>query len=146
TVRSLLRQGADPNAPVLPVEGRPFWKWLWDLLHRQPTSPALPCTSVLLKAVGWLPENPNSDKWDNVDTVQALVDAGANINFHGDDNSLRTIPIIGGGLSQKPNIYNDNTHWQTTPLITAAALGKWKILKMLLAHKVEIDAIDSVGN
>jgi ankyrin repeat protein len=70
--------------------------------------------------VKWLPEPDNyTHIIDNADTVQALVDGGANVNSH-----------IGNALNR------------STPLIAAADLMKWKTVKLLLDHNADVNTDD----
>jgi hypothetical protein len=89
-----------------------------------------------MTAVEWLPDD-NTDiariaNWDNSGTIQALIEAGANVNFHG--GTIRY--HIGPRRMSVPE-------WQTTPLIVSGELGKYATLKLLLAHHADVNAVDT---
>jgi len=58
----------------------------------------------------------------HVETVQALIDAGAPVNIH-----------------------NKNDHWGTTPLHAAAHANQAKIVEALIAAGADVNAIDGNG-
>jgi ankyrin repeat protein len=133
TVHRLLRQGADPNAQVLPDDTRPVWKRFRDLLQNRSLPQPIVRQSALTKAVEWgfFPGHI-----ENVDTVKALIDAGANVNFRG--GTLAT--LYSGNIAIMPDDYE----WHSTPLIASGALGKYGCLKILLEHHADVNATDSI--
>lgn len=80
--------------------------------------------SALMDAVDWTPHA--EFMIDNVDTVQALVDAGANVNYRGHDVDQPNDP--------------------TTPLLIAANHSKWQTVKLLLAHDADVNAAEVDGS
>ncbi len=119
-VRSLLHEGADPNAPVLPKDTRSLWQRLVDLLRHKPAPHSLTSASVLSEAIDYDADSDGGDI-DNADTVQALAEAGANIN--------------------RCNEY----YYARTPLVQAATLNKTRTVQVLLRHHADVNAVDVNG-
>ncbi len=118
-VRHLLHQGADPNAPILPEDTRSLWQRLLDILRHKPAPRPLIHDSALFEAIDYAPDAAYENFFDNVDTANALVEAGADVN-----------------------ICNEAGR---TPLIEAASLDKKSTLQMLLTHHVDVNAVDING-
>jgi hypothetical protein len=134
-VRRHLCEGADPNAQVLPEDKRPFWKRLLDLLRQRPIPSDLSPPSifvkpviepVLMKAIAWSPRSDSDD--DNVDTVRALVEAGADVNF-------RVAYLYQGST----------TPFRIPLLLEAIDRSKWKVVHTLLDHHADTKATDDYG-
>jgi ankyrin repeat protein len=130
-VRHLLRIGADPNAEVIPIDTRPIWKRMWDLLRHRRSPRPIADASALIMAVEWQPDlGLKGDLGligygdaDNVDMVMTLVTAGAQINRRGGHGD-----------------------WRATPLIVAVTCEKWKTVQVLLDANADVDPADHDTN
>ncbi len=142
-IRLLLRQGADPNALALPADTRSIWQRVREIARRQSPPPAGSRVFGLLRAIAWMPQSKNHttynngyihssppilgvDYQENVETIKALVYAGADVNIVGNDG-------------ERPDVI-------TTPLILAAEQGKWRSVCLLLTRRPQTNAADSSGN
>jgi hypothetical protein len=124
-VRRWLRQGADPNAQVHTDDKRSLWKQVWDRLRgRHIQTKAVPM-SALVAAIEWSYDNDV----DKADTVQALVDAGAEVN-------IRFTHVISHPMLPEA------IRFHTTPLVEAARYGKWRTVQVLLSHHADVNAAD----
>jgi len=132
-VRRLLRQSADPNTPVFPEDTRTLWQRVWDTYRPGHSPHPTPSISILFEAASHLSKEydqaersavmqnkPFPPIPDNVEIIQALADAGADVNYRG------------GGRN-------------ATPLIVAAYFGKFETMKVLLAHNADVTVVDSDG-
>jgi ankyrin repeat protein len=136
-VRRLLRQGADPNAQVLVDDKPPVWKQFWDTLRFRSDPAFAPRMTALAAAITWnshydATKDHTIPDGDNADTVKALANAGADVN---------------AGFTRVWSYGTFGTErLRTTPLIEAAANGKWKVMQVLLACHADVHATDGYGN
>lgn len=100
-VRLLLHQGADPNAPVSVSGPRSLGQRFWDTLWKRSSRRTIEGDTALYEALAypfWGDEKSFRLKTvDNAETVQALVDAGANVNVRTD--SWKGTPLEGNSLN-----------------------------------------------
>jgi hypothetical protein len=147
TVRSLLRQGADPNAPILPNDKRSAWTRLLDHVLDRPVPTAFDTDSLLLKAVGWQPKRGpvslETPAFDNADITRMLAESGATVNFQGTGDQYESFM---GNLGMHELSLGSDVRWHTTPLLTAVGFQQWGAVKVLLAHHGEVNATDTFGN
>jgi hypothetical protein len=129
-VRRLLQQGADPNAQVISYDERPVWERLTDVVRRG-NIPAVAHEPVLMEAIGWYPSVDVAADYDNVETVTALIDAGADINKRFTPEGMHAAFRTVGG--------------RTTPLIEAAWRRKWKVMQALMTHHAGVNAANDRG-
>jgi ankyrin repeat protein len=116
-VFDLLQRGADPNAAVY-KDARSLWGRLLDgILHH---SPPLPRETIMLQAAYWFRPVPNGGTIDNMETIELLADAGANVNVRMPDGR--------------------------SPLIAVTAFGKAGSLKVLLDHRADVGVTDETGD
>jgi hypothetical protein len=93
-VRALLREGANPNTPIVPEDKRSAWTRIFDrLLDRSAPTP-YETDSILLKAVAWRAERDRFSleppRVDNTDIARMLVENGAIVNFNGTGDAYQS--------------------------------------------------------
>ena len=116
---SMLRQGADPNAKVYPVDTRSLWKKLRDQLtaHRPPIKAFQ--TALLLTLQGQPGSGPTRE---NVSLVKELLDRGADVNVRNDQGT-------------------------TAALISCFDTGddEWQLVQLLLKHGADVGVKSAKG-
>jgi ankyrin repeat protein len=134
-VRHLLRQGADPNtATIWSDDKRPAWQRFLDMGQRSPTSTVAPQETALSKAIEWEPTAVESSSGDKEALIQALVEAGADVNGRCRDYDFYY------------HFFRIPRPFGTVPLVAAAERGQWAAVQFLLEHHANINATDEDGN
>jgi ankyrin repeat protein len=150
--KACLASGADANARDVPIDTRPAWAQLWDLVRGEPISTRDSPTALLVALQRKLDSNTPRAR-DTMALSNALLDGGAAINakvingstvlyyaVDAHDASATQLLLQRGALV---NVRNDDGQ---TPLHWAAYSGDTNMATFLLQNGADVNAPDLAGD
>lgn len=149
-VVALLREGADPNARDLPLDGRSMWLRLRDRFIWKPIR-TISAPTALLVVLGT--DEQHYYRQENVPLVKALLNAGAEVNVK--DGTYGRPPLIWASEAKKRNTsrvllergarINARDDNGDTALHAAALYADPALVDLLLSYGASGNVKDSIG-
>ena len=145
---ALLKQGADPNAHDKVHPAAPFWQRIVAVIRGSKSKPSTAPTPLML-AVMWkdrpLPNGNLAFPPENVALTGALLEHGADVNFHDERQITPLFFAIMGEKEATMHLFlahganvNQRDSTGSTALFTAVMVENAAVVKQLLAHHADV--------